>query len=285
MSVLEESRLQYSAVEVRMTDGTGWGLFTSHAVRKGDMLLQELPLVVLDIKYDATPATQQKFQKTIQWASRWTAQGGPMNEYPKEFRKLMDDCVCECVQEIFNSQSGDVQRKWMALHDAKTPNDTVITASKLFYLNGLNSEKGRLLNGLECIILSTAPMSNGRWAARLTYDGKDLSVKKDSLKKKIPGNVASTNSFSVGGYDGVGQKLGLYEVLSRSNHSCEPGTSRSIDANGLAVLRAERAFSQGEQVYTRYIAGSLPYEARQSELRDKYGFDCGCQKCEAERRV
>jgi hypothetical protein len=47
------------------------------------------------------------------------------------------------------------------------------------------------------------------------------------------------------------------------------------------VLRAAEPLVQGAEVTVSYL-GSLitaPYESRQAELQEKYGFACGCPRC------
>ncbi|KIZ01465.1 hypothetical protein MNEG_6495 [Monoraphidium neglectum] len=80
--------------------------------------------------------------------------------------------------------------------------------------------------------------------------------------------------------------LGLWPAAALANHSCCP------NAVGYAigdrwVLRAAEPLVQGAEVTVSYL-GSLitaPYEERQAELQEKYGFACGCPRCKAEQRA
>ncbi|KAI8466486.1 MAG: hypothetical protein J3K34DRAFT_524486 [Monoraphidium minutum] len=80
--------------------------------------------------------------------------------------------------------------------------------------------------------------------------------------------------------------LGLWPAAAYANHSCCP------NAVGYAVgdrwvLRASEPLPAGAEVCVSYLGSVIaaPYAARQAELREKYGFDCGCDRCKAEQRA
>jgi hypothetical protein len=78
----------------------------------------------------------------------------------------------------------------------------------------------------------------------------------------------------------------FYSLQACLNHSCVPNArafKREQDKNGNAVILAVGKIAPGEEITISYISeDAQTVEERNEELRD-YGFECGCEKCAAER--
>ncbi|CDR96364.1 SET AND MYND DOMAIN CONTAINING, putative [Babesia bigemina] len=83
--------------------------------------------------------------------------------------------------------------------------------------------------------------------------------------------------------------VGIYESLSRLNHSCSPNLEFEYGCDNLARVRVLRPVSAGEQATIAYIDEQAPLEERRKELWNNYGFVCRCSKClsdeEAEKTI
>ena len=65
---------------------------------------------------------------------------------------------------------------------------------------------------------------------------------------------------------------------TRLNHSCDSNVSYHMDGDHM-VFQTKRPVKKNEELFDSYINGNLPFDERQSELKRRYGFDCGCDKC------
>ncbi|KAI5475898.1 hypothetical protein MNV49_000731 [Pseudohyphozyma bogoriensis] len=74
--------------------------------------------------------------------------------------------------------------------------------------------------------------------------------------------------------------LGVFEILSRVNHSCEPNVLVEWDESGVyANVRARTAIKQGDEVVTSWIMTMQKRDQRREELLIKYKFHCECPWC------
>jgi hypothetical protein len=94
------------------------------------------------------------------------------------------------------------------------------------------------------------------------------------------------NGFSVlapaGGEEGLPAGLGLYPFGALMNHSCAPTVHLSYARGGAQAVRALAPLAAGDELTHAYVDVALPRPARAAELRERYGFDCGCGACAAE---
>jgi hypothetical protein len=140
------------------------------------------------------------------------------------------------------------------------------------------------LNNLSMVVASPVPL----WA-------QEVDDVEDELTEENKMNLSKYKSIEeYGGLQGIMECefewvcLGnaFYSLQACLNHSCVPNArafKRDQDKNGNAVILAVGKISPGEEITISYIsedADSL--EERSEELRD-YGFQCGCEKCSAER--
>eukprot|EP00750_Incisomonas_marina_P004306 INCI13458.19.p1 GENE.INCI13458.19~~INCI13458.19.p1 ORF type:complete len:619 (+),score=94.61 INCI13458.19:1695-3551(+) len=82
---------------------------------------------------------------------------------------------------------------------------------------------------------------------------------------------------------------GMYPLICRMNHSCEPNVKvlfsaqqempRTSSRPARASVVALRPIKAGEELCFSYIDSSLPASSRQQLLLDRYGFQCACLRC------
>ena len=78
-----------------------------------------------------------------------------------------------------------------------------------------------------------------------------------------------------------GDNPGFLFYGTRLNHSCEPNVSY-YPSNEVMIFKTKRDIHPEEEILDSYINYNQPKMVRQSELKRRYGFDCGCTKCNAE---
>ena len=126
----------------------------------------------------------------------------------------------------------------------------------------------------DCVVArSFAQCSEGlqrRWMSLA-----DAFAKSDA--GKTPVGVFHSNAF--GKRDGF---LGanLYELLCRSNHSCEPNIKAQWHADDEVVVAALHDVAQGEELRLSYkhVAGYTTQQRREL-LKSEYNFVCTCRLC------
>lgn len=76
------------------------------------------------------------------------------------------------------------------------------------------------------------------------------------------------------------EPLGIcFDPLACSaNHSCDPNAFVIMDGAQLS-FRALKPIAKDEEIFISYIDATNPFERRQTELRQRYHFDCVCKKC------
>jgi len=163
---------------------------------------------------------------------------------------ITDRIVALQAARSFHSLPADMQARWMALCDSSA-------------------------DSLGCI------------------DGSKLPRSAQARSKSAAG-VLHSNAF--GGTSGGTRTSVMFEIISRANHSCAPNIDMQTDATRghRASVTALRDIEAGEDLLLSYIGsvGSArmerPVEERRAELRRKYRFHCGCERCgavsSAERR-
>lgn len=86
-----------------------------------------------------------------------------------------------------------------------------------------------------------------------------------------------TNSYGLGNSSWEG----TFEKLSRVNHSCRPNSERCWDSDRqVETLYALRDIQVGEELTVSYIdVAEMTRDERQSELKQRWRFDCICECC------
>lgn len=70
-------------------------------------------------------------------------------------------------------------------------------------------------------------------------------------------------------------------LLCHLNHSCDPNTYVVMDGPQMQ-LRALRDINQDEELFISYIDPTMPFSRRQSELQQRWFFECKCSKCQGQ---
>ncbi|KAK0184995.1 hypothetical protein F5146DRAFT_1144649 [Armillaria mellea] len=97
--------------------------------------------------------------------------------------------------------------------------------------------------------------------------------------------IYETNGYEVDGLKDkdaqvpFGIYTGVWDKLSRLNHSCSPNICRKWNTASFSMqIRAVRDVEEGEELTTAYCAILNPSAKRQSDLA-AYGFRCTCTGC------
>lgn len=92
-------------------------------------------------------------------------------------------------------------------------------------------------------------------------------------------SFAEENVVSKGG---TLHRFAIYSRLSRFNHSCDPNINHVIDDYNVTHCIAGRAIKKGEQLFIDYFGGTFEGsdDERRREIKENWGFDCKCNKCE-----
>ena len=134
-------------------------------------------------------------------------------------------------------------------------------------------------------------------ATKTAYDAADSGAEKELARKhrrtremvcSLYYSVA-TNNFTCFSTDDHLESYGLYRVLSRVNHSCEPNALvATLDASRQEmVLIATKPIATGEAITWSYLGTSQrfmngSYEERNRRLFNQYRFVCRCERCLAD---
>lgn len=134
-------------------------------------------------------------------------------------------------------------------------------------------------------------------ATKAVYDAADTRVEKELARKhRLPREMVRTLYYSVAtnnitcfnSDEGV-ESYGLYRVLSRVNHSCEPNAQvGTLDARGHEMaLIASKPIATGDAITWSYMGTDQKflkgsYEERNLQLFNQYRFVCRCERCFAD---
>lgn len=112
-------------------------------------------------------------------------------------------------------------------------------------------------------------------AAQSTPDGPVLDVFRVH-------DIVSRNGFGLGTpYGAQSTSTGLWTRTAFTNHSCVANAEKEF-VGDLLVIRASRDVAAGEEILHSYVEAA-DYEQRQAVLMSTWGFECGCELCEAEK--
>jgi hypothetical protein len=73
--------------------------------------------------------------------------------------------------------------------------------------------------------------------------------------------------------------IALDPIVCSANHSCEPNASVLFDQPRV-MMRSLSSIKKGEEVFISYIDNTDPYYRRQTQLKQRYCFECRCSKCQ-----
>lgn len=91
------------------------------------------------------------------------------------------------------------------------------------------------------------------------------------------------NSFSVKKYfkSRVSCTVGLFDFISRINHSCKPNIDTIWDDNDVMYCVVRQPIKRGEQIFIDYLGGQRfsSIHERKQVIFNIWGFSCDCSKC------
>ena len=245
----------------------------------------------------------QSLQRTVRMAAKdretQMLRGGSPEHFstlfPPNVRTAMDRINEYQARYTFSMMDESIQKKWLSLHDAFQ--DVPVDMECPVGIVDLKSSKGQLLNGTIGTSLGKrgTGTNEGRFQVSTTRkDGETGEVIKSKLwiKKENLKTVYGTERSNV--FD-----CGLFEELSRINHSCCPNTTM-VSVNGLndtlpmgmkldhakpeeQALVSERDIKAGEEITLSYLGARnecRSTEIRRETLLEKYCFACKCKVCE-----
>ena len=74
----------------------------------------------------------------------------------------------------------------------------------------------------------------------------------------------------------------IYSTYPMMNHSCSCNTMYTISQESRVIeVRAKRRIVEGEEISTRYIPPTKEQPSRSEYLRDVWGFQCSCPRCQS----
>lgn len=181
------------------------------------------------------------------------------------------------------------------------PDELILTERVLVFAHEQEHPDGHGWALVDKIMSSSSLMSAYySWklkAAPAVYDAADTKVEKELARKhRRPREMVRTLYYSVATNNiafldsdkGV-ECFGLYRVLSRVNHSCEPNAQLgTVYASGQEMaLLASKPIAAGEGITWSYM-GTDPsflkgsFEERNLQLFNQYRFVCRCERCLAD---
>ena len=287
-----------SKFELREVDGpSNVGLFALEDIPKNNVICRESPFYsfsrenMMHYMVNKNPTSDpvldaeiRDLQTQIQVANetyhRQKISFG--DEYPPKVRILLDRMVAIIAEKSFESESQEVQEKWMSLNDAHKQ----VRKDSTVGISGLTSENGKQFNGKiaqcrgfdkqkERYIVECRRMSN--------KSPEKILLKKQNLK--TVSGIFRSNSF----------QEGLFETRCRMNHSCLPNTltctldeyndiyGKQLKAENPneCITVAQGDIKAGDQLTLSYlfVGAGKDVKTRREELREKYRFECLCAAC------
>ena len=97
--------------------------------------------------------------------------------------------------------------------------------------------------------------------------------------EKTPEGIVQTNGIPFRSQHGL---LGaVYSTASRFNHACDANAAFKFNSSlGQLTVHAVRPISAGTEITFNYGGFLARRTQRQRRLRDAFGFDCSCAKCQ-----
>lgn len=88
----------------------------------------------------------------------------------------------------------------------------------------------------------------------------------------------ATNAFRATLPDDTPIGLCYEPTLALANHSCVPNAFIMFDGRGISLMALD-PIKAGEQIFISYVDFTQSRDQRRAELKQRYFFDCECQKC------
>ena len=286
--IVERPPKKYFMVAVRVAESShGLGLFATRRIDKGELFLEERPIVVID----QDPAVQLRDAEIRPLLERCMALGeghgilnGTDRAYPAEVAVLMAQVTEINAQRSYAKLSSEAQREWTDLMS-----EFGVSAGCTAHIADLTSEVGRLhLNGKAARVIDYDE-AKGRWNCQLRGDeataGVPAHLHNVALHGKslrTLGGIFRTNAYGFKSGERAASAA-LYVLLCRCNHSCNPNTRKQFaPSDGRVQVFANTTIKEGSEIFSGYAGLNMPVSARRELLRKKYAFECHCERCRHE---
>jgi hypothetical protein len=76
--------------------------------------------------------------------------------------------------------------------------------------------------------------------------------------------------------------LGMYPLAAMLNHSCVPNAVRVFSGETM-LAHANANIKAGQEIVWSYLPPTQPYPVRSETLKNRYGFECTCERCVVEQ--
>ncbi|TVY18552.1 SET domain and MYND-type zinc finger protein 6 [Lachnellula arida] len=90
--------------------------------------------------------------------------------------------------------------------------------------------------------------------------------------------IMATNAFRATLPDDTPIGLCYEPTLALANHSCVPNAFIMFDGRGVSLMALD-PIRAGEQIFISYVDFTQSRDQRRAELKQRYFFDCECEKC------
>ncbi|KAL2834297.1 hypothetical protein BDW59DRAFT_156238 [Aspergillus cavernicola] len=267
-------------------DGLGTGLFANKNIRTGeDVLHFESPFVAV--------LETQRLEDTCSGCF-----GKRQLETDSEDNKITLKACTGCQIVKYCDKTCQV-KDWKAAHSLECgiyqtlkPRVLPINARAILRMvlrtgaskNGYTSQDLEELGALETHIQEIRNESPAQWErialtskAVKEYSGTEMEEEMISAY----GAKLDLNSFNLTSavYDRTG--LYLHPFAALMNHSCNYNCVVGFDGPELYV-KAIYPIQNHEQIFISYVDATNPVDIRKKELRERYFFECRCEKCSSE---
>lgn len=125
-----------------------------------------------------------------------------------------------------------------------------------------------------------SPAKKNRYNALHSYCNCHRTPCKETPFMKI----WDVNSFNVHSL-GEPAHTQVFEHASRINHSCLANATYSFTSQKHMVVRAAREIAPREEITFNYVGTIGDTKTRSAQLAAKYGFECACEACGANRSI
>ncbi|KAF3904638.1 hypothetical protein ABW21_db0205965 [Orbilia brochopaga] len=239
---------EYSAwIEVRQSDISGFGVFTTRDMKAGDLICVSRAVVNCRGHQNGTVVyVDQEPDKMVVGHGPGAHVAGALLE---RLRKEPD--LAQRVMTLHSRTGHD--------YDAPLPKD----------------EQGRPI--LDSFIIKDIIRTNS-FSSHSFYDEFPETHVSDATQFRA---VTDAQDHADKPFD---PNCGLWIIPSYFNHSCLPNARRCI-LGDMMVIRAIYDIPAGTELLISYTDVKLDYRSRQTMFQNSWGFDCACQLCAFEATI
>ncbi|KAF8920146.1 SET domain-containing protein [Mucidula mucida] len=282
-----------TATEIRTSDVSGRGVWATHQLRPGTLLLSVAP--------HAAVLSTDKLDSHCSCCFEAPPSG--LKRCAKCHHVWYCDSACQTKDWSLHKRECIALQRWSASApsaDVSIPNDAVRCIARILWTSqkkGVNSLWSRQIQSMQShrrdLPVSSAELHTRLAHALVQYLGLTSPQDLSEFNIHSAGDLLdltsrfTTNSFAL--TDATLSPLGVSvsPLVALVNHSCQPNavvvfpraSANPQAAEPLMQVVILGDISPGEEILTAYIDTTLPREFRRETLRATYHFDCQCQLC------